>query len=55
MLVGRSAQLYLANGASWGERGPKQAVRGIVDSLDRESILAEAREEILKRLKRVPA
>lgn len=55
VLVGRSAQLYLANGASWGERGPKQAVRGIVDSLDRESILAEAREEILKRLKRVPA
>ena len=34
VLVGRSAQLYLANGASWGERGPKQAVRGIVDSDD---------------------
>jgi GTPase len=51
VLVGRSAQLYLANGASWGERGPKQAVRDIVDSLDRESIIAEAREEILARLR----
>ncbi|HET7843413.1 MAG TPA: GTP-binding protein [Xanthomonadales bacterium] len=55
VLVGRSAQLYLANGCSWGERGPKNAVRGIVESLDRDSILAEAREEILRRLRKAPA
>lgn len=50
-LVGRAAEQYLINGKSWGEDGPKRTVQAIVDSLDRGSILAEAREEILARLK----
>ncbi len=49
-LVGRIAGEYLAKGKSWGEGGPKQVVRTIVDSLDRESVLKDARREILERL-----
>jgi hypothetical protein len=50
-LVGRAAEKYLVAGKSWGENGPKTVVRGIVESLDRDSILREARGEILRRLR----
>ncbi len=52
LVVGRSAERWYAQGKSWGARGPKQVVREIVDSLDRDSVLREAREEILARLRR---
>lgn len=52
VLIGRAAERYLVAGKSWGELGAKRAVAEIVASLDRDSILREAREEILKRLKR---
>ncbi|NID16967.1 GTP-binding protein [Luteibacter yeojuensis] len=51
VLIGRAAEHYLVSGKSWGEHGAKRAVAGIVASLDRDSILREAREEILRRLK----
>jgi small GTP-binding protein len=51
VLIGRAAESYLIAGKSWGEAGAKRAVADIVASLDRDSILREAREEILKRLK----
>ncbi|HPA01846.1 MAG TPA: GTP-binding protein [Chiayiivirga sp.] len=51
VLVGRAAEKYLAQGKSWGEHGPKRVVADIVESLDRDSILREAREEILTRLR----
>lgn len=50
-LVGRAAEKYLIAGKSWGEQGPKRAVADIVASLDRDSILREARDEILARLR----
>ncbi len=52
LVVGRAAEEWLANGKSWGEAGPKLAVQRILDSLDRDSILTEAREEILGTLRR---
>ncbi|MFA5684865.1 MAG: GTP-binding protein [Lysobacteraceae bacterium] len=52
VLVAKAAERYLAAGKSWGEQGPKRVVREIVDSLDRDSILREAREEILAQLRR---
>ncbi len=52
LVVGRSAERWYAQGKSWGARGPKQVVREIVDSLDRDSVLREARDEILARLRR---
>ena len=51
LLVGRAAQRWLAAGKSWGELGPKRVVTEIVESLDRDSVLREAREEILRRLR----
>jgi small GTP-binding protein len=50
-LVGRAAEKYLVAGKSWGELGPKRVVADIVAGLDRDSILREAREEILRRLR----
>ncbi len=54
-LVGRAAERYLVAGKSWGDKGPKRVVAEIVESLDRDSILREAREEILARLRRSEA
>jgi GTP-binding protein Era len=51
VLIGRAAERYLVAGKSWGEAGAKRAVADIVAGLDRDSILREAREEIIKRLK----
>ncbi len=49
-VVGRAAERYLANGRSWGEAGPKLAIREILDSLDRESIIDQAKADIRARL-----
>lgn len=49
-IVGQAAERYLAQGKSWGEGGPKLVVREILDSIDRESLLAQARKDIRKRL-----
>lgn len=49
-VVGRIAAEYLAKGKSWGEGGPKRVVQEILDSLDRDTVLAEARREIQSRL-----
>jgi GTP-binding protein Era len=54
LLVARAAERYLAQGKSWGDKGPKRVVAEIVESLDRDSVLREAREEILRRLKKSP-
>jgi GTP-binding protein Era len=51
-LIAKAAERYLAAGRSWGEQGPKRVVQDIVASLDRDSILREARGEILARLRR---
>ena len=51
VLIGRAAERYLVAGKSWGELGAKRAVADIVAGLDRDSILREAREEILRRLR----
>ena len=49
-VVGRAAEQYLAAGCSWGEDGPKRVIRNILDSIDRDSMLAKAREDILSRI-----
>ena len=50
-VVGEAAGKYLARGKSWGAGGPKQVVAEILESLDKESVLTEARREIRARLK----
>jgi hypothetical protein len=50
-VVGRAAQRYFEQGRSWGELGPKRTVQEILESIDRDSLLSQAREEILARLR----
>ena len=52
LVVGRVAEKWLANGKSWGEMGPKFTVEQILDSLDRDSVITEAREEIMAYLRK---
>jgi len=49
-IVGQVAAEYLGKGKSWGERGPKFVVKTILDSLDRDTVLRDARREIRVRL-----
>ncbi len=49
-LVGKAADEYLARGKSWGEGGPKQVVQQILESVDRDSVLRDAKREIQTRL-----
>jgi GTPase len=49
-VVGRAAEQYLANGKSWGPSGPKLAVREILDNIDRDSIIEQAKADIRARL-----
>ena len=49
-LVGQAAGKYLAEGKSWGEGGPKKVVKEILDSLERDTVLSDARREIQARL-----
>ena len=49
-VVGRAAEQYLANGKSWGDAGPKLAVREILNSIDRDSIIEQAKMDIRARL-----
>ncbi len=51
-VVGQAAKRYLADSKSWGDAGPKQLVREIINSISRDSILAEGKNDILARLKR---
>lgn len=54
LIVGRAVERWLVQGKSWGPNGAHRVVRDIVDSLDRGSVLREAREEILARIGRDP-
>jgi small GTP-binding protein len=49
-VVGQAAERYLAQGKSWGEGGPKLVVREILDNLDRDSILKQAKQDIKAHL-----
>ncbi len=51
LVVGRVAEDYLAKGKSWGDSGPKLIVQNILDSLDRDSVMSDAKDEITRYLK----
>ncbi|MBB88026.1 MAG: GTP-binding protein HSR1 [Xanthomonadales bacterium] len=50
-LIGEAATRYFVNGRSWGPGGPKRAVRDVLELVDRESIMAEARRTLAQRLR----
>ena len=49
-VVGQVAAKYLGEGKSWGEGGPKHVVKQILDSLDRHTVLQDAKRDIHARL-----
>jgi hypothetical protein len=49
-VVGQVAGEYLSEGKSWGEGGPKLVVKQILDTLDRDTVLLDAKREIQARL-----
>ena len=53
-VTGKAAEAWFARGKTWGPDGPRATVRDILDSLDRDSMLREARREILATLERKP-
>jgi hypothetical protein len=51
-LTGRMAQTWFARGKSWGHGGPRETARAILETLDRDTLLRTAREDIQARLGR---
>ena len=51
LVIGKVAETYFAQGKSWGDAGPKFVVQEILDSLDRDSVVSEANDEIMEYLK----
>ena len=49
--IGQVAKTYFANGATWGDAGPKAVVTRILDSLDEMSILSRIKEELRGKLR----
>ncbi|MDH3338591.1 MAG: GTP-binding protein [Gammaproteobacteria bacterium] len=49
-VVGQVAAEYLGKGKSWGDGGPKHVVKQILDTLDRDTVLQDAKREIQARL-----
>ena len=50
-IVGMAAERYLADGKSWGEGGPKLVIKEILENIDRDSLLIQAREDIMARVR----
>ncbi|MCA9262895.1 MAG: GTP-binding protein [Planctomycetales bacterium] len=51
-IVGRAAKYYFEHGASWGAEAPKSVVRRILDDTDKESVIAQLRDEIQRKMSR---
>jgi len=49
-MIGRVAERYFAQGKSWGAGGPKAVVQEILESVDRDSVLSQARQDLAARL-----
>jgi GTPase len=50
-MIGRVAERYFAQGKSWGAGGPKAVVQEILESVDRDSVLSQARQDLAARLR----
>lgn len=50
LVTGRMAQTWFSRGKSWGSQGPRETARDILASLDRDEVLAQARDELAKKL-----
>jgi GTPase len=46
--IGKVTQTYLANGASWGDRSPQDAIGDILNTIDRDAIAAQIASKFKK-------
>jgi small GTP-binding protein len=46
LVTGRMAETWFARGKSWGREGPRETAQEILASLDRDEVLAQARDEL---------
>lgn len=53
-VTGKAAETWFARGKDWGPDGPRATVRSILDTLDRDSLLLDARQDILRAMNREP-
>jgi small GTP-binding protein len=53
-VTGKAAETWFARGKDWGPDGPRATVRSILDGLDRDSLLLDARQDILRVMNRQP-
>ena len=49
-IVGQAAKYYLEHGASWGDAGPKNVVRRILESAENDSVLEKLRDEVTRKI-----
>ncbi|MDB9329354.1 GTP-binding protein, partial [Nodularia spumigena CS-591/04] len=49
--IGQVTKVYLANGASWGDEGPKAVISRILANLDEKSILHRIKDELKQKVK----
>ncbi len=52
--IGQVTKVYLANGATWGDEGPKAVISRILANLDQQSILNRIKEELQQKVKLKP-
>lgn len=50
-LVGKACEEYFKKGASWGEDGPEKVLDTMLENIDKETILAEAKADIQRVLR----
>ncbi len=50
-LTGKMAETWFSKGKSWGKTSPRDTARAILASLDRESLISTARNDILAKIK----
>jgi hypothetical protein len=53
-LVGQITERYLEQGKAWGEGGAKLVIEEILAGIDRDSIIEDARDDIMQRIRSRP-
>jgi hypothetical protein len=51
-IVGQAAKVYFEQGASWGGHSPKPVIARILETTDKQSVLARLKEEVRNKLHR---
>jgi hypothetical protein len=51
-IVGLTAQYYFEHGASWGDEDPRRVIGRILNSIDRNSVMQQLKEQILAKCHR---